>query len=352
VHVAYLPMAPKKSPKSGSSPSPGGRASIKSAATAKSMALSRDKGGGGGGGPAPTATKSEKKKKEVSGEMLADIEYLKNVKGDAIEKDLRKVVSFFAAGRERKSKEILGASCDAIARICLDGVGFVRFVEADQVETIAAVAGEPSEAGGKYSAIAVDGLCRGATAWLENVDPVDFSELSRLLYLALWLGGIDEDVAVAAVDAMMRFTRHRAEHAMGMLQAGVLNVLHRLLGVHRGPEFVSEVCVLLYLLCDMPVEAAGEHVLEELGLIKTIIDFMKGAPLNLRLQVAGLRLLALWATRLRTQEEIPEAIDKAGAKKLLEGAVEKLSSGGFEHAATWLTCIAQRAFTDGLKLED
>lgn len=296
----------------------------------------------------PSSTKPAAKKKELSPEHLADLEFLRGLSAQCLEQDVRRVLSIFATAREKKSKELLVGASETIVLICSDQLGFTRFVETEGVEPVASVAADPPEAGSKYSGPAVHGLCRGAAVWLDDVDPVDFTELSRLLYLTLWLGGLDEDVAVSAVAAIKRFTLHRAEHAAGMLKAGVLNVLHRLLSVHRSPEFVVEVFVLLYLLCDMPVEAVGEHLLDELELVTTVIEALQGAPLNMRVQVAGLRLLAMWASRLRSKEEISEAIENAGAKELLESAVQKLRSSGFLHAAAWLTAMAGRALSENL----
>lgn len=303
-----------------------------------------------GGGQSPksiggkAATGRSTKKKEVTPEALADLDFLQAVTSESLDKNIRKVLSLFQQGREKKNKEILVAASEAVVRICSDQVGFVRFIEAEGVEYIASVASDPYEAGGKYSIPAVHGLCAAAIHWLEVVDPVDFTELSRLLFLTLWLGGVDEDVAVAALAAIERFTLHRPEHAAGMVSAGVLNVLHRLLAAHTGPEFVGEVFRLLYLLCDMPGEAIAEHLQEELEIIGSVAECLEEAPVNIRLQVSGLRLLTMWATRLKDDEVVMEAIDDANIQPLLDSAVLNLTKAGFAHAGSWLTTIAGNAF--------
>merc|ERR1740117_257274 len=50
----------------------------------------------------------------------------------------------------------------------------------------------------------------------------------------------------------------------------------------------------LFRLCDVPGDLFAQHLLDEKELILSIVETLDEAPLNMRLQVAGFRLLCLW----------------------------------------------------------
>merc|ERR1712050_461249 len=83
-------------------------------------------------------------------------------------------------------------------------------------------------------------------------------------------------------------------HRLGILQAGGLNLLHRILAAHRAPEFCHETITLISHICDVPEDALKPRLMEELTIIDTVVETLEAAPVNMRLQLAGLRLLALW----------------------------------------------------------
>lgn len=292
-----------------------------------------------------------KKKQELSAEQVKEVDFLREVDQNCSDADLAKVLSLFNNARAKKIKDILVASCEAIGRISSGTEGLMMLREAGAVEMLAKLAADPPEAGGKYTIVAVDGLCAGVVAWMDAVDPVEFQDLNHLLYFALWLGGVDEDVAVASCFAIEKFALYEPAHAAGMLEAGLLRVLHGLLAVHRGPEYVEQVFSLLYLLCDLPEEVVSEPLMAESELLTSIVELMADAPLNMRLQLTGLRLLSMLSTRLKYHEvfdgsNIPEMIRQANPAALMEDAVQKLDAGGFPHYSSWLSVIGRRALVE------
>eukprot|EP00913_Durusdinium_trenchii_P010193 g9555.t1 len=54
---------------------------------------------------------------------------------------------------------------------------------------------------------------------------------------------------------------------------------------------------LLFRLCDAPAPAVVPLVTDESDIVRTVVESMTQAPLNMRLQLAGIRLLALWSQR-------------------------------------------------------
>jgi len=290
-------------------------------------------------------TKQATVKKKVKPGDLGDLEFLSSLSSEGTtDKDVHRAVKLFMEAREKKQKDVLISVGEALDRLCADTTGLMLVKEAGVVPTLAGVAADVYEAGGKHTRKAVDALCRGTIAWLDEVDPIDFMELSNLMYFAHELGGVCEDVAMASLTAIARFAHHRPEHAAGMLQAGVVRVLHALVSEHRSPEFVEEVFSILYLLCDLPAEAVYEHVEGEMEILTTVVEMLGDGPLNMRLQLAGFRLLGVLFSRLRAMsEETKRAIDDTGAKDLLIGAMQKLKAAGYPDQAAWLHVVAGRA---------
>jgi len=275
------------------------------------------------------------------------LDFLQNLSADYFfARDVHRILELFNSGREKRQKDLLMGVAEAVSRLSLVPDGLLTLKDCGAIEAIAAVAADPPEAGGKHSIHTVNGLCQGVIAWCEAFDPVNFMDISNLLYFAQQLGGLDEDLALSTMDAIARCAHHRPEHTAGMLKAGVLNVLHTFVSEHRNPEFVEEVFGLIYLLCDLPSDVVIEPLMAELELLSTVMELLEDAPLNMRLQLTGLRLLAMLLTRFQDTEEkeVPMMILESGARSLLENACEKLQKGGFPDLAAWLSAVAGGAF--------
>merc|ERR1712129_91810 len=136
----------------------------------------------------------------------------------------------------------------------------------------------------------------------------------------------------------------QAVHRKSILQSGGLELLHRILCAHRSPEFCQETLVLLFHVCDVPKEDVKPKLLAELTIIKTVTETLDQAPVNMRLQVAGLKLLALWQNL--EDKKIDKAMREANAHETFRVAYGNLSKAGFTHAASWLDTIAGAAFEE------
>lgn len=188
-----------------------------------------------------------------------------------------------------------------------------------------------------------------ASTWLDEVDEVDFDQLQHVLHLAFWLGSEDEDVALSALGAIERFTLYRSENGATLLQSDVLQVLHRIIGHNRAPELVSEAFTLLYRLCDAPAPAVVPLVTDESDLVRTVVESMTQAPLNMRLQLAGIRLLALWSQfdlgedpAISDQKDLKQFIREANGYEVSREVIANLKRAGLSHAAAWMSTISSR----------
>jgi len=92
------------------------------------------------------------------------------------------------------------------------------------------------------------------------------------------------------------------------------------------------------------------YLQHEQGLVSTVVESLNSAPLNLRLQLTGLRLLAIWARH--PSHEVRALLRKAEPAPALDGTVEKLSKGGFPHTAAWVSAIAARPLATALAPEE
>eukprot|EP00439_Symbiodinium_sp_Y106_P074700 s2007_g14.t1 len=256
-------------------------------------------------------------------------------------------------------KHVKDMRCKHIQRVTYSRTHFLTFAdEAKGVETMlsflrhlpqAHVAPNTSEAVNAAAAA----MFQRAACWLNDVDEVDFDQLQHVLYLAFWLGAEDEDVALSALDAIERFTLYRSENGATLLQSDVLQVLHRIIGHNRAPELVSEAFTLLYRLCDAPAPAVVPLMTEESGLVRTVVESMLQAPLNMRLQLAGVRLLALWAQfdvaedpeaegAMSDQKDLKQFVREANAAEVAKEVAANLTRAGLTHAASWMSAISSR----------
>merc|ERR1712178_323068 len=80
------------------------------------------------------------------------------------------------------------------------------------------------------------------------------------------------------------------------------------------------------------------------SIIQSVVDTLNAAPVNMRLQIAGLRLLALWQNL--EDKRIDTAMKEAKAKDAFKNAIDNLSKAGFVHAASWIDSIAGCAFEE------
>merc|ERR1711941_36458 len=113
------------------------------------------------------------------------------------------------------------------------------------------------------------------------------------------------------------------------------------MGTHRTPEFCQETMMLMYHICDVPKDIIKPVVLKELSLIKTIVETLDEAPVNMRLQFTGVRLITMLLNL--ESPKIYQALKKARAAETLEAAIDNLKKGGFSHAVAWLEGIASVA---------
>lgn len=287
-----------------------------------------------------------------------DLNFLEEVDGSIDPSSIPRVFQLLGAGLMQGDRACLRAACSAVERICEANEGFFSLLQAKGVETMlsflrhlpqAHVAPNTSEAVNAAAAA----MFQRAACWLNDVDEVDFDQLQHVLYLAFWLGAEDEDVALSALDAIERFTLYRSENGATLLQSDVLQVLHRIIGHNRAPELVSEAFTLLYRLCDAPAPAVVPLMTEESGLVRTVVESMLQAPLNMRLQLAGVRLLALWAqfdvaedpeaeVAMSDQKDLKQFVREANAAEVAKEVAANLTRAGLTHAASWMSAISSR----------
>mmetsp|Transcript_458 Transcript_458/g.1470 ORF Transcript_458/g.1470 Transcript_458/m.1470 type:complete len:259 (-) Transcript_458:70-846(-) len=203
---------------------------------------------------------------------------------------------------------------------------------------------------------AVEECADGAGEWLASLDYVDFKEMGNFVYIGSWLAGHNEDLALEVMETIHRSVLDKVENAVALLQGGALHVLHKILVHHRAPELVEEAFQMLVRLCDLPQEATEDYVvpmlLEEPDLVKTVVESMEHGPLNLRMQLQGLRIMSIWA-RMESHE-VRNLLRKnqKPLTALFEGTEHKLGKAGYSHAASWVSTIASRQLKVALSKED
>eukprot|EP00930_Biecheleria_cincta_P061762 TRINITY_DN4730_c2_g2_i1.p1 TRINITY_DN4730_c2_g2~~TRINITY_DN4730_c2_g2_i1.p1 ORF type:complete len:387 (+),score=86.76 TRINITY_DN4730_c2_g2_i1:58-1161(+) len=310
-----------------------------------------------------TDSKKKTTKKGYPGEPPDEkqqiLDYLEGVtSSEATEEDVMKTFKLLEQGLSQSDRPQLQAACATIERICEEGQGLHAFMDAKGVETLLAFTRRMQKASFPKSdteavTSAAAGIYRQAAHWLDDIDEVDFNELPYVLKLAHWLGAEDEDVALASLSAMERFVLYRLEHAVTLLSSDALTIVHRIIGHQRAPELVTEAFILLFRLTDIAAKLVVPLLHRENGLISTVVEAMTQAPLNMRLQLAGLRLLCLWG-QLQVPEEpgevllpgevknLREPIRQAKAFETGQTIISNLSRSGFTHAASWMSAIASR----------
>ncbi|CAK9072007.1 Puromycin-sensitive aminopeptidase [Durusdinium trenchii] len=290
----------------------------------------------------------------TSDKKQVDLSFLDEVDSSVDESLVPKVFQLLGYGLAQGDRPCLLAACNAVERICEDSYGFITLVKAKGVETMlsflrhlpqAHVAPATSEAVNAAAAA----IFQRAAVWLDEVDEVDFDQLQHVLHLAFWLGSEDEDVALSALGAIERFTLYRSENGATLLQSDVLQVLHRIIGHNRAPELVSEAFTLLFRLCDAPAPAVVPLVTDESDIVRTVVESMTQAPLNMRLQLAGIRLLALWSQldlgedpAVSESKDLKQFIREANGFEVSREVIANLKRAGLSHAAGWMSTISCR----------
>merc|ERR1712113_893986 len=89
--------------------------------------------------------------------------------------------------------------------------------------------------------------------------------------------------------------------------------------------------------------------------VQSIVETLTEAPLNIRLQIAGLRLLCLWnqpdavspdmdfadvEDLVMLKDKVRQMLKDAGVSALLAKVLDDLGRAGLQHQAAWLACLA------------
>jgi len=283
------------------------------------------------------ASNDRRKGSQVAGQK-ADIQFLASLTPEATSKEFSKLASIIANAAGRGLTDTLQAACHTTARLSEEESGFFGISTAGCLDTIMTIVhADPRTAGGEVAT--TQEICfQRAVSWCETVDHLDFTKVGLLMDMVNRYADKDEDIAVSSLGAMERFAAHRLENCITMLHAGVIPLLHRILAAHRTPELCQDVFAVLYRICDVPGSELAEHIAQEKTLVLSIVETMGHAPLNMRLQVSGLRLLALFS-RLHGNSELQEAIEEAGAQAALQRTLADLERAGFTHIAAWASVV-------------
>mmetsp|Transcript_68163 Transcript_68163/g.134603 ORF Transcript_68163/g.134603 Transcript_68163/m.134603 type:complete len:316 (+) Transcript_68163:1-948(+) len=291
--------------------------------------------------PSSSPARSENRQRQT-GDGPSALDLVTSLGEAPKKKEIVQLIAILGKATSEGDVDLLQEACNACG--CIFGAcshaAFSCFLQHGGVEALLSAAQLEAGQGGDAAVCACGPLCRGAAAWLGQVDEVDFHELPWVLSLAKLLGCVDEEVAMEALGAVERFVLHRREHAVAMLQGGVLQVVHQILGVHRNPELVQEAFVVTFRICDMPKEAVVNHICEERPLVGTVVEALGHAPLNMRLQMAGLRLLALWARM--GERKVLASIAEADAHAALKRTLAELERSDLSHAAAWVSAAVGR----------
>jgi hypothetical protein len=286
-------------------------------------------------------SKTEQRKKNVKDtQEKLDDKFLKAIQTKASDKDVEKLTMIIQNSMNKDDTAMVQKCCEAVARACQSDDGFFALYRGGIFETMEVIKQH-------MGALALDvdiahsALIEAVAKWLAEVDHVDFFRLPQVLELTSKFAGAYKAVALSAVSTLDRFAMQQVVHRITILKSGGLHLLHQILATHRAPEFCQETIELIYHVCDVPREAAQSEIARELSLITTVIETLDEAPVNMRLQFTGLRLLALWQNF--DDKKISSAMAESKVAKTLKRALGNLQKGGFMHAAAWLDGLASVA---------
>lgn len=287
------------------------------------------------------AVAAASKKKVENAQQKITGNFLKGLGPDISEKDVTKILTMMSDSVEKEDPQTVRRVCETITRITETDSGFFALYRAGTMETLNAVL-EHMEDVKLDVQMSYNAMVNQAAKWMSEVDHVDFFQLPQVLDIAKRFAGEYRSVALSTVATLDRFSMQQAVHRKAILQAEGLHLLHRILSAHRSVEFCQETLVLLFHVSDLPAEAIKPPLVAELSIIQTVVETLDQAPVNMRLQIAGLKLLALWQNL--DDKRIEKAVQEANAPETFRKAIANLSEAGFAHAASWLESIGGAAF--------
>jgi len=310
---------------------------------------------------AKPGTKSLLKKKVqvVDKTIRPEVQFLMDLSSESSPKDIAKMTNNMQTAIKKQDEDMLMVGLEAVERLCqsdAEANGILSLVKAEGVETVGYISVEAASKEVRQDAQkALATIYRRACEHLDNLDAVDFDEVANVLFFATNLGVLDEDVCLSSLAAIERLAWHRAENSLAMLQGGALQAFHLFLSAHRAPELCHECMEVLFRLCDGPNDFFAPFLYDEKELIQTVVETISDAPLNMRLQVAGLRLLCLWnqpevypddmefaakEDAMLCKDKIRQEMRYVGVAKAFKRAVRDLSRSGLRHQASWLNSMA------------
>jgi len=284
---------------------------------------------------------AKKKIADTKGNMVGT--FLKQVLANPSERECGKLVKLLAESGNRDDIDTVQKVCEVIGQIADTDEGFFAMYRTGTLETLTAIQ-ENMDGVQLDVKVAYNAMVQRVAHWLSAVDHVEFFKLPQVLELATRFAAEYVSVAIAAVATLDRFAMQQVAHRVTILSANGLNLIHKILSAHRSPEFCQETLVLLFHVCDVPAENVKPMILKELSLIKSVVETLDQAPVNMRLQIAGLRLLTLWQNY--ESKKINEMMREAGAYECFRNACDNVSKAGFTHAAAWLDTIGGAAFEE------
>lgn len=266
--------------------------------------------------------------------------FLKGLNGKSKSAEIEKLLTMIDEAEQKGDTDSLRKICIAITRVTGTDAGFWLLYKAGMLEVLSHVL-EHVEGVKLDVQVAYNAMVQQAANWIATVDAIDFFKLDQVLELANRFAGEYRSVALSAVATLDRFTMQQSVHRKAILQAGGFHLIHRIISAHRSPEFCQETFVFLFHVTDIPPEGVKPVLKKELSIINTICETLDQAPMNMRMQIAGLRVLSLWQNW--NDPAIDKAMRDAGADATYRAAKDSLISAGFMQAASWIDAIAGSA---------
>lgn len=280
-----------------------------------------------------------------------DAQFLHGITPQSRQEDFKRMVKLLSQANPT-TPEVMKAGIEASKRYCQDARGFERFVKNGGLEALAMIQPRIEEAAQEGSQSqdaamirrvvgALGSLEDAACSWLARVDHIESQDMPAAVLVSKWLGPVSKLVAFHALKTLERFVLHRRANCKALLDQGSLVVLHRILGAHRSPEVVLEALVLLFRLTDPPGRQSVKYIVEEQELVTTVVQWLKDSDSDMRIQLAGLRLLSLWSQW--QDAALQEVLARSRASDELDRAIKDLSKTGVPHMAMWLRTVAMRS---------
>jgi len=305
-----------------------------------------------------------------------DVSFLRSITPQSKQEDFKRMVKLISQPA-KATLEVIKSGIEASRRYCQDAKGFDRFVRNGGLEALGMIPRRVEEAQADFQESRIraynllerdhragtddsDGVAPSkestmirlatealasledaACSWLALVDHVEFQDMPLTVAVAKYMGCLSKLVAFHALKTLERFVLHRRANCKALLEQGALQIMHQMLGTHRSPELVLETLWMLFRLTDPPGKQSARHVVEEQDLLTTVVQSLKSSDTDMRIQLAGLRLLSLWGQWPDTA--LQEALSRCRACDELDRAVRDLSKTGAPHMAMWLRTVAMRS---------